>query len=144
MTVQLINPTTALLYLTRTQLRQRGLHPDTLTYEHTAALAKEGLSFLGQAAAEVLKLESYPDKAGLLLFVHTSLTDPVVWRFFDGDALLDAAAILPDLTVHPLYRWEDAFWLVGGDGAPLSEFAAPVRNDPFLAARLAEYGQPIS
>ena len=143
MTVQFINPTTALLYLTRAQLRQRGLHPDALTYEHTSALAKEGLSSLGQATTEVLKLESYPDKAGLLLFVHTSLTGPVVWRFFDGDALLDAVAALPDLESQPLYWWQEDFWLTGTDCAPLSEFADPV-DDPFLTARLAEYAQPLS
>ena len=143
MTVQPISPTTTLLYLTRSQLRQRGLHPDTLTDEHTAALAKEGLSSLGQATTEVLKLESYPDKAGLLLFIHTSPADPAVWRFFDGDALLDAARSLPGLDTQPLYWWRGAFWLAGQGTAALSEFADPV-DDPFLIARLAEYGQSLS
>ena len=144
MTIHPITPTTTLLYLTRSQLRQRGLHPDTLTEKHTKALAEEGLSSLGQAADDIRELESYPDKAGLLLFVHTAPADPAIWRFFDSDALLDAAASLPDLDKQPLYRWKDTYWLVGRDGAALSEFADRLEDDPLLGARLAEYAQPLS
>ena len=144
MTIQPISPSVSLLYLTRSELQERGLHPDSLTHENTLALAKEGLSALGQQTENLLKLESYPDKNGLLLFIHTPPGTPTVWRFSDGDALLDAVTALPDLAARPMYRWKDAFWLVGEDSAPLAEFADPVRDDPFLSARLAEYALPLS
>ena len=144
MTIQPIAPTVSLLYLARAELQERGLHPTFLTREHTLTLAREGLSYLGQPAGDILELESYPDKAGLLLFIHTAPAAPAVWRFFSGDALLDAVAALHGLDPRPMYWWQDAFWLVGQSGAALSEFADPVRDDPFLSARLAEYGQPLS
>ena len=140
MTIHPIGPSAALLSLTRTQLQQRGLHPDFLTDAQAADLAREGLSSLGRYADAVLELERYPGKDGLLLFIHTV---PAVWRFFDSDALLDAAAALPGLARQPLYRWKGAFWLPGEGSPSLSEFADPIRDDPFLSARLAEYGQPL-
>ena len=144
MTVHPINPTTALLYLTREQLRQRGLHPDFLTREHSIELAREGLSSIGQAAGDVVELESFPDQNGLLLFIHTAPAGSAVWRFFDSEALLDAAIALPDFKIRPLYRWKDTYWLVSEGNDALSEFADRTADDPLLAARLAEYAQPLS
>ena len=144
MNVQPINSTTTLLYLTFTQLQERGLHPDLMTHAQALRLAGEGLSSLGRRAEEVLELESYPDKTGLLLFIHTQPTSPAVWRFFDSDALLDAVTALPDLAARPMYRWKDAFWLVGESDAALSEFADRIDHDPLLSARLAEYALPLS
>ena len=144
MTIQPISPSVSLLYLTRSELQERGLHPDSLTHESTLTLAKEGLSALGLRTEGFLKLESYPDKNGLLLFIHTPPGTPTVWRFPNGDALLDAVTALHGLDTQPLYWWKGAFWLVAEDSIPLSEFADPVRDDPFLSARLAEYAQPLS
>lgn len=144
MTIQPIGPTASLLYLTCTELQERGLHPDCLTHQDTWNLAKEGLSALGRTADDLLELESYPDKHGLLLFVHTLPGDPAVWRFPDSDCLLDAVASVEGLAEQPLYWWQDAFWLVGEGDAVLSEFADRVEDDPLLSARLAEYALPLS
>ena len=144
MTIQPINPSVSLLYLTRSELQERGLHPDSLTHENTLTLAKEGLSALGLQTEDLLQLESYPDKNGLLLFIHTPPGTPTVWRFPDSDALLDAAAAVQNLAAQPLYWWKDAFWLVGGSNAALSEFADRIDHDPLLSARLAEYALPLS
>lgn len=145
MTIQPIGPFTSLLYLTRAELQERGLHPDHLTREHTLALAKEGLSSLNRAAADPLELESYPDKSGLLLFIHTPPDVPTVWRFPDCDALLDAVASLQSLAAQPLYWWQDAFWLVAQPepNPALSEFADQIEDDPLLSVRLAEYALPL-
>lgn len=141
MTVHTIGASALLLYASLADLQEQGLHPDCLTYEQTENLAKECLSSLGRSADGLLELESYPGKDGLLLFIHTA---PEVWRFPDGDALLDAVAALQNLDTQSLYRWKGAFWLVGAGETALSEFADPIRDDPFLAARLAEYGQPMA
>jgi len=145
MTVQPISPTAFLLYLSRVDLQERGLHPDFLIREDTWKLAKEGLSSLGRTADDLVEVESYPDRHGLLLFVHTLPGDPAVWRFPDSDCLLDAVAAVEGLAEQPLYWWQDAFWLVAPSGpdAALSEFADRVEDDPLLSARLAEYALPI-
>lgn len=143
MTIQSISPTASLLYLTCAELQERGLHPDFLTHQDTWNLAKEGLSTLGRTADDLLELESYPDKHGLLLFLHTPPNAPAVWRFADSDCLLDAITALPNLAAQPLYWWKDAFWLVGEGGAVLSEFADRMEDDPLLTARLAEYALPL-
>ena len=140
MTIQPINPTSTLLSLSREELLERGLHPDLLTRQQTQNLALECLFSLGQSIDSVLELESYTSENVLLLFIYTA---PAVWRFPDGDALLDAAAILPEPAKSPLYWWQETFWLVGEGSAALSEFANPIRDDPFLSARLAEYAQPL-
>lgn len=141
MTVHPIGPASALLSLSREELQERRLHPDLLTPLQTEKLAQECLSSLGRSVDCVLELESYPSEGGLLLFIHTA---PAVWRFPDADALLDAVSALPLLAEFPLYRWQDTFWLVGEGGASLSEFADPIRDDPFLGVRLAEYARPLS
>ena len=140
MTIHPINAGTFLLFAARTDLLERGLHPDTLTHEHTTALAKEGLSALDRNIDAILELESYPGEDGLLLFIHTT---PAVWRFFDCDAFLNAVTSLPHLTGQPLYQWNGDFWLVGEGSTTRSEFADPVRDDPLLSTRLAEYAQPL-
>lgn len=143
MTVQPISPTTFLLYLTCAELQERELHPDLMTREQTLRLAGEGLASLGRKADDLLELESYPDKYGLLLFLYTAQTGPAVWRFTDSNSLLDAVGAVQGLANQPLYWWKDAFWLVGEDGAALSEFADRVEDDPLLTARLAEYALPL-
>ena len=140
MTIQSINPTSVLLSLSREELQERGLRPDLLTRQQTEELARECLFALGRNDDSVLELESYPGEDHLLLFIHTT---PAVWRFPDGDTLLDAMAVFPELTGLSLYWWQNAFWLVGKGSDALSEFAEPIRDDPLLGARLAEYAQPL-
>lgn len=141
MTVQSIGPTTALLSLSREELRKRGLHPRLLTHQQAGELARECLLSLGWSADCALELESYPGEDDLLLFIRTA---PAVWRFSDSDALLDAIAVLPTLTGSTLYWWQDAFWLVGRDCPLLSEFARRMESDPLLHARLNEYARPLA
>lgn len=146
MTVQSIGPTTSLLYLSLEDLRQRGLHPDLLTREQAFQLAREGLSSLDRSVEESLTLESYPDKNGLLLFIHTPAPTRSVWRFPDSDAFLDAVLAVREALSGPIYRWQDCFWLVeDGDADPrLAEYADRMEHDPLLPARLAEYAVPFS
>ena len=141
MTIQPIGASTLVLYLTISDLQERGLHPDVLTQEHTLDLAREGLALIRRTASDPLELESYPDKNGLLLFIHIAQPAQSVWRFLDSDAFLDAALSMPDIITADLYWWKDAFWLVSADDSDLflSEFADLIDGDPLLSARLVEY-----
>ena len=141
MTIQPIGASTLVLYLTISDLQERGLHPDALTQAHTLDLAREGLALICRTESDPLELESYPDKNGLLLFIHVAPPAQSVWRFLDSDAFLDAALSMPDIITADLYWWKDAFWLVSADDSDLflSEFANLIDGDPLLSARLVEY-----
>lgn len=141
MTFYTIGPSASVLYLTAAELRQRGLQPEELTREQILALAREGVSQTGYAAHAPLELESYPDKNGLLLFIHMTPPDRAVWRFFDSDALLDAVTAAAVSPSDNLYWWNDFFWLLSDPDrdSRLSEFADPIDDDPLLYARLMEY-----
>ena len=141
MTIQPIGASTLVLYLTISDLQERGLHPDALTQAHTLDLAREGLALIRRTASDPLELESYPDKNGLLLFIHIAQPAQTVWRFLDSDAFLDAALSIPDIITADLYWWKGAFWLVSADDSDLSlsEFADLIDGDPLLSARLVEY-----
>lgn len=141
MTFYTIGPSASVLYLTAVELCQRGLQPEELTREQILALAREGVSQSGYAADTPLELESYPDKNGLLLFIYTMPPDRTIWRFFNGDALLDAVTTAAASPSDNLYWWNDFFWLVSAPGFDprLSEFADPISDDPLLYARLREH-----
>lgn len=145
MTFYTIGPSASVLYLTAAELRQRGLQPEELTREQILVLAREGVSRTGYAAHASLELESYPDKNGLLLFIHTAPPDRAVWRFFDSDALLDAVTATAVSPSDNLYWWNDFFWLLSApDHDPhLSEFADLISDDPLLYARLREYATAL-
>lgn len=145
MTIQPIGPSISVFYLTFADLQERGLHPEHLTAKQTLTLAREGLSLLGRRTDEPLELESYPDKNGLLLFIHTTLPAQTVWRFLSSDAFLDAVLTGQKITSTPLYWWKDSFWLISGDSPDprLSEFADQLEGDPIFLAQLVEYATPL-
>lgn len=146
MTIQPISSTSMALFLTPTDLHQRGIRSEELTNEHTLALIQEALCQAGLSPGGSLEIESYPDKCGLLIFVHITSEVQSTWRFEDSEALLAAAATLEDETVGgTLYWWEDHFWLIlprcsERIRALLSEFGTPETAAPYLSARLNEYG----
>ena len=149
MTIQPIRAASVALYLTPADLRERGVCPDALTAEHTLELARDAFRQAGLPLERLLEIETYPDKCGVLVFVHISPAQQRVWRFEDFESLLEAAYVLggdgPD---GALYWWEDSCWLVlpaqeDGPDARLSEFADEETGDPYIHARLEEYGIPL-
>lgn len=149
MTIQPISAASVALYLTPSDLRERGVRADELTAEHTLELTREAFRQAGLPLEGALEIETYPDQCGLLVFVHLSPARQTVWRFDDCEALFAAAAILgADETDGALYWWEDRCWLVlpGGEAglcARLSEFGSQETADPYILARLEEYGTPL-
>lgn len=146
MTIQPISAASVALYLTPADLRERGVHTDELTAEHTLELTREAFRRAGLPLDGALEIETYPDKCGLLVFVHLSPERQTVWRFEDCEALFAAAAALgEDRTDGTLYWWEGCCWLVlpsqgAGVSARLSEFGSQETTDPYILARLEEYG----
>ena len=149
MTIQPISTASVALYLTPTDLRERGVCAEELTAQHTLELTRDALRQAGMSMEGALEIETYPDKCGLLVFVHISPPQQTVWRFDDCESLLAAAAALgAQETDGSLYWWDACCWLVL-PGQPddvcarLSEFGSQETADPYILARLAEYGTPL-
>lgn len=149
MTIQPISAASVALYLTPADLRERGVCSDALTAKDTLELTRHAFRQAGLPLEGALEIESYPDKCGLLVFVHINPPGQTVWAFDDLESLLGGAAALgaeePD---GALYWWEDRCWLVlpGREtdiSARLSEFGSQETGDPYIAARLEEYGTPL-
>lgn len=149
MTIQPISAASAALYLTPADLRERGVCADELTAEHTLELTRDAFRQAGLPLEGSLEIETYPDKCGLLVFVHICPAQQTVWSFEDFESLLAAAAALgADEPDGALYWWLDRCWLVlpgreSGVSARLSEFGRQETGDPYLSARLEEYGTPL-
>lgn len=149
MTIQPISAASAALFLTPADLRERGVCAHELTAKHTLELAREAFRQAGLSLEGSLEIETYPDKCGLLVFVHISPARQTVWRFEDCESLLAAAAALgEDETDGALYWWEEHCWLVlpgreADISARLSEFGSQETEDPYILARLEEYGIPL-
>ena len=149
MTIQPISAASVALYLTPADLRERGVCPDALTVEHALDLARDAFRQAGMSLERPLEIETYPDKCGVLVFVHIGSARHTVWRFEDFESLLAAAAALgEDGPDGALYWWEDSCWLVlpnrdEGANARLSEFGRQETEDPYIHARLEEYGKVL-
>lgn len=149
MTIQPISAASVALYLTPADLRERGVCADDLNAEYTLELTRDAFRQAGLPLEGSLEIETYPDKCGLLVFVHLSPARQTIWFFEDFESLLAAAAALgTDESDGALYWWNDRCWLVlpGREtdiSARLSEFGSQETGDPYILSRLEEYGIPL-
>lgn len=146
MTIQPISAASAALYFTSADLQEHGVHPDELTDEEILQLTQQALKQGDLSLDAPLEIETYPNKCGLLIFVRTTKPLEMVWSFRDFETLLTAAHTLAaGDPLGSLYQWDDRYWLVltRSDlqvNAHLSEFCSPASRDPYIHARLTEYG----
>lgn len=146
MTIQPISAASAALYFTLADLQKRGFHPDELTDEQILLLAQQALNQGKLALDAPLEIETYPDKHGLLIFVRATAPQETIWAFDDFETLLTAAHALGEGDpLGSLYQWNNRYWLVltrsdSQVNARLSEFSSPESQDPYIHARLTEYG----
>ncbi len=141
MTIQPISTAALVLYISPADLEERGLCCADITQEHTLALTQEALQQAGILSSELLEIESWPDKCGLLVFVHFNQLQQTVWFFSDTEDLLSAAASLHTLPPNNLYWWANHFWLtIEGDVPALSEFCNRIDQSFCLLERVQEYG----
>lgn len=145
MTIQPISTASLALYLTPADLQERGLCADELTADHTLELTREAFRQAGLPLDKPLEIESYPDKCGLLVFVHICSPQQTIWSFEDFEALLAAVSFLHTKEADvSLYWYNDLFWLVlSGSYDFLSEFGRQETEDSYIQARLREYGTPL-
>ena len=145
MTIQPISAASVALYLTPADLRELDVDPEALTAEHALELARNAFRQAGLPLEPPVEIETYPDKCGVLVFIHINPVQPAAWYFEDWEALLAAAVLLGEEDAA-LYWWEDGCWLVlpgqdAGLAARLSEFGSQELEDSYIIPRLAEYGK---
>lgn len=146
MTIQPISAASAALYFTLTDLQERGFYSDELTDAELLHLTQQALHQTELTLDAPLEIETYSDKHGLLIFVRATAPPESVWSFDDFETLLTAAHTLDKKDPHgALYQWDDRYWLVLTRSHPqinahLSEFGCPETEDPYIHARLTEYG----
>lgn len=146
MTIQPISAASAALYFSLTDLQERGFYSDELTDAEILHLTQQALNQTELTLDAPLEIETYSDKHGLLIFVRVTAPLESVWSFDDFETLLTAAhSFSPGDPQGSLYQWNDRYWLVltrpdPQTNAHLSEFGCSETEDPYIHARLTEYG----
>lgn len=149
MTIQPIGNTSMALYITPSDLEERGLTPAALTLEGALELTQSAFRQAGLTLEGSIEIEAYPDAWGVLVFAHMRRPDRV-WFSFDGlEELLAAARALPEPRPDAdLLWWEGRYWLALSAEerqsiARLWEFGREEETSFQQEARLAEYADPV-
>ena len=149
MTIHPIGTSSIALYLTPSDLEERGFTGDTFSDEAALTLTRALCQEAGICLEGTLGVDAYPGGDGLLVFAYVRPSRQV-WFVFDSMQTLCAAArSLPTLPqAASLFWWKDAWWLSlpGSERCAihmLSEYGAPLSSPPFREGQLAEYGRPI-
>ena len=149
MTIQPISTASVALYLTPADLQERGVCPEQLDLERTLEIAREAFEQAGLPLEGDLEIEAYPEKCGVLVFARLHPPQELVYSFRSWEELLCAVACLAEpLPDGTLSQWRGRYWLTlpareQAAGARLSEFGQLETADPYITARLAEYGIPL-
>jgi negative regulator of genetic competence, sporulation and motility len=149
MTIQPLGGAGAALYITASDLRQRGLTPGGLTLEEALTLTREAFARQGIQQEGAIEIEAYPDAQGVLVFARVRPAS-VQWYSFSGlEEVLAAARGLGSCAPEgTLLRWEERYWLSVPSGAEqavnrLSEFGRRETLHPNREARLREHGAAV-
>lgn len=149
MTIQPIGSACAALYFTPSDLRGHGVPPDAPTDDEILHLTRQTLSQAGLPLPGPLELDACLGRSGLLVVVRSIRLNETLWRFDSFDDLLSAAGgPNSGALCGALYSWDGSYWLAlspseGQSSAHLSEFACPQEDEPYILARLGEYGSPL-
>lgn len=149
MTIQPISTGSAVLYITLTDLEERGLTPAQLTQTQALELTRTAFSQAGMSLNGPIEIEAYPEACGVLVFARVSPPPRQWFSFSSFEVLLSAVRALPAPCSASALAWLDGrFWLsLPGDerglAACLSEFGRSEKGDSHPDARLAEHGRPI-
>lgn len=92
MQIQLIGDVSLMIRVTRRELRRRGLDPEGLELRDILLLTKDACIQAEIPLRRTEEIEAYPEKSGLLVFVHLSAEEKEWFRFTTLPDALDALA----------------------------------------------------
>jgi hypothetical protein len=81
MTVQSINPHSAVLYLSREELRAQGISSHQLSARHALSLARRAFHQAGLSPRGTMELETFPEPHGVLIFARLPAPARSGWRY---------------------------------------------------------------
>ena len=149
MTIHPIGTSSIALYLSPSDLEERGLTGDTFSDKAALTLTRALCREAGICLEGTLEVDAYPGGDGLLVFAYVR-PPRQIWFIFDSLPTLCAAArSLPALPPSAaLFWWKDAWWLslAGTERCAihiLSEYGTSLPSTPFREGQLAEYGRPV-
>lgn len=127
MDIQAISSRAFTVYIPREELERRHLEPGDITVGQARDIVSPLISCDGLGA---VRLELYPGRHELLIFVKRSLGEPEFYSFEDLESLLLAVGACRDEIAASLFWYQGAYILA-------------VWSDDPLAARLSEYGEAL-
>lgn len=128
MQIQLIGDVSLVIRVTRRELRRRGLDPEGLELRDILLLTRDACIQAEVPLRRTKEIEAYPEKSGILVFVHLCGEEKEWFRFASLPDALDALAL---------------------SGEPDGELAFQEQyymsaHDQTLRLRLSEFGEAIS
>lgn len=128
MQIQLIGGVSLVIRVTRRELRRRGLDPEGLELRDILFLTRDACIQAEVPLRRTQEIEAYPEKSGILVFVHLSAEEKEWFRFASLPDALDALALA---------------------GEPDGELAFQKQyymsaHDQTLRLRLSEFGEAVS
>lgn len=145
MDIQAIGSRAFTVYIAQEELERRHLEPG----EITVGEARDIVSSVIQCdALGAVRLELYPGRHELLIFVKRSLGEPEFYAFPDLESLIRAIGEFGDELAASLFWYDGAYILaVWSDGtymAGLSEFGDPLDLPAEFLLHLREHARVIS
>ncbi len=108
MQIHTIGDIQLMIYVTRRELRRRGLDPEDLELRDVIHLTRDACQEAGIPIRRTEEIEAYPERGGVLVFVHLKAEEKEWFRFPDLASALDAVSLgaVPD---GELAHWEGAY-----------------------------------
>lgn len=94
MDLQIIGGTQLVLYISRTELRRRGMSAGALGLREVLLLVREACGETGLSPDRLKEIEAYPEDGGMLVFIHMERREKEWFCFQDLPRTLDGIAAL--------------------------------------------------
>lgn len=142
MTIQTITPAALALVID-------GLGSEQVDLDMARSICRRAFIAQGLGTPDGMELELYPGRNCILLFARLLSRNPVFYRFFDTDALIEAERSVRDLPPSTLFSYEGSYIVAitpyaDLDTPPdLSEYAERLNAPPAFMAVLRERGETM-
>lgn len=110
MQIQTIGDIRLMIYVTRRELRRRGLDPEDLELRDVIHLTGDACREVGIPVRRTEEIEAYPERGGVLVFVHLKAEEKEWFHFPTLGSAMDAVteSAMPD---GELAHWNGRYYI---------------------------------